>query len=343
MYKTTESLVELILSVIDPEYPKRGSSDKVLENEHILKRAIFLAKRNGVGYIFLKNLKEISNSPIVEREYKLEEDNLKKFKRTLKILNHISETYGIPFVLIKDSHFIPHVPRDVDIFIRLEDKDNLIRAFETEGVTCDQSGKIETTVLSTNTLPVDIYTKIIYFGKEFIDEDLLLNSIEMYKTFGIEYLGLNNEVSFMLDSLHSLFGHKTITLLDFLQLKEMKKELDTDFCRYYTKSKGWEGVFALIYNRLSSLEEEIYKKRKPPKFPYKFDTKFVTGCIKQIEGLNLDTVDKAKVYLSLIIDDAKLMVEYSRAYEYIKKIKPLRKILLQIAYKSRELRKDKYS
>lgn len=338
-----ENLVRLILSVIDPEFPKSGSWNKVIENERILKRAIFIAKRNGVGYIFLRNLREMSNSDIVEREYKLEEQNLKKFRRTLQTLNDISRSHNLQYILIKDSHFIPHVPRDVDIFVRPKDKDSLIKAFEENGIICDQSGEIETTVSSAEILPVDIYTEIIYFGKNFFDDDFLFNSVETHKLFGINYPGLNNEAAFMLNSLHSLFGHKAMSLLDFLQLREMRKDLDVDFCRNYARSRNWEGIFTLMYNKFISLEEDIYKRAKTPKFPYVFDTSFVLKCIKQIKGLNLNTSNKIKIYFSLMVDDAKLTVEYSRAYRVIKKINPLRKILLQIAYKSRSLRKDKYS
>jgi len=339
---TKYNLLHETLSIVDPTYPKNENlSTHIGKDRKLLGLLLRYAKKNGLLYAVLDRLKELGiDVSFAEKDINNRKTNLKK---TLIFLNNILEEYSIPYILIKACNEIPHIPRDVDIFVRSEDKKDLIKAFEDQGAKIAQTGSIETTVEFL--LPIDIYTKIIYFGREVIDSEFLFKSTEKKETMGIEYVGLNDNAEFMLNSLHSLFGHGCLTLLDFLHLKVIRSKLDTSFCRSYASTRGWGRVFDLLIEELDSLYDTIYTQRKAVNFPYLFGKKFILDCISQIDGINLSFSNKLFIISSLLIDEAKLKVETSALYDIIKlrPFKPIRKTLLSIAYLSRSKRGDRYS
>jgi len=337
--------LKILLAVIDSEYPNNIPVEEILSNKKLVKKAIKLARRNGLYYYFISKLKEQNvDLSFLGNEHWSEEKALLKLKETIALLNDVSREYGIFYILIKDCNSVPHIPRDIDIFVRAEEKEDMIKALENYGMRCEHSDNIETTLLSESYLPIDIYTKIIYFGNEFLNEDFLFNSVEEKETFGIKYLGLNNEAEFMLTLLHSLFGHRYLTLLDFLHLKKIKNsKLSIKFCKNYAKNMNWGGVFTLALERLNLIQKEVYKEKKEITFPYLFDTNFVMKCIQQINGISLSYSDKILIYFSLFLDGVKLKLEGSALYSVIKKCTPIRKALLSLGYRSRSVRGDRYS
>ena len=338
--------MEIVLSVIDPGYSPDIQVEETVKNRDLMKKAIKLAKRNGLYYYFINKLREQNTdlSFLGLEHWNEEERKLSDFKETIALLNDASKESGISYILIKDCNTIPHIPRDVDIFVREEEKGDVIKALNEHGMRCEHSGSIETTLLGEAHLPIDLYTKIIYFGNEFLDEGFLFGSIEEKEIFGLRYPGLNNEAEFMLTLLHSLFGHRRLTLLDFLHLKRLRdRGLSIKFCESYARTRNWESVFTLALERFNSIQKEIYIEKKKTTFPYLFDTKFVVKCIQQIKGINLSQSDKILINFSLFLDGAKLKLEGSIFYNMVKGCAPLRKVLLSVGYRSRSMRGDKYS
>lgn len=228
--------------------------------------------------------------------------------------------------------------------MRTDEKENMIKALNIHGVSCEHSGDIETTLLGESYLPIDLYTKIIYFDNEFLDEDFLFDCIEEKEMFGIRYTGLNNEAEFMLTLLHSLFGHRRLTLLDFLHIKRIKdSKLDIKFCKNYAMTAKWRNVFLSVLEELDLIDKEAYSEKNKITFPYLFDIEFVMKCIQQINGIKLNPSNKFLIYFSLLLDGTKLKLEGSVFYNMIRRCTPLRKALLSVGYRSRSMRGDKYS
>ena len=338
--------MKVLLSIVDPEYPNDIQVEEIAKDRGLLQSAIKLAERNGLYYHFINKLMGQNTDLLFlgKEHWNEEEQKLSSFKETITLLNEASKESGLSYILIKDCNTIPHIPRDVDIFVRAREKEDMIKALDRYGVRCEHSGNIETTLLGEAHLPIDLYTKIIYFGNEFLDEDFLFNSIEEKEIFGIRYPGLNNEAEFMLTLLHSLFGHRRLTLLDFLHLKRIKdRGLSIKFCRDYAKNMNWKEVFILALDRFDLIQKEIYEEKKEIVFPYLFDIKFVMNCIQEIKGINLSKPDKILINFSLFLDGAKLKLEGSMFYNMVRGCTPLRKALLSIGYRSRSMRGDKYS
>ena len=292
---------------------------------------------------FIKEL-NIDVSFLEEERWDTEKQRLSGFKKTVTLLNNVSKDYGIDYILIKACATLPHTPRDVDIFVRKEDKEEVIKALEDNGMKCMHSDDVDTTLTKGEYMKVDIYTGICYFTVDFMDEKFLWEPRVRDKMFGIEYPGLNNEANFLLTLVHSLLGHRSMSLLDFLHMKALVDNIqDMDICRKYAYEKGWEKAFDLALRKLEAISERIYKEVEVVHFPYLFDRKFVFQCISEIEGLDMTKINKIFLHLSFILDRVGLELEDTAIYNLLKSFEPTRRLFLSLGYFVRNKRGDKKS
>ena len=323
--------MKILLSVIDPGYPDDIPVEELVKNKDLLKSVVKLAERNGLYYCFILRLKElnIDSSFLEEERWNQENQKLSELKETIMLLNKVSNDYGMDHILIKSCNTIPHIPRDVDIFVHKGEKRKIIEALGNNGMKCVHSDIAQTTLKKEKYLETDIYTGIRYFGVDFLDESFLWNSNVKSKIFGIEYPGLNAEADFLLTLIHSLFGHRVITLLDFLHIKSLRDNLrDIDLCRKYAYEKGWGAVFDLVLNELDSLHRRIYKEGEVIRFPYLLGTKFILKCVSMVDGLYINKSNKIFLRISLILDKVIYRLKDSVLYNLLKSFEPTRKFLL---------------
>lgn len=325
--------MKVVLSVVDPEYPNDIHVEEIAKDRAVLKKAIKLAERNGLYYYFILRLKELNvdSSFLDEERWNKENQKLSELKETIMLLNKVSNDYGIDYILIKACNTIPHIPRDVDFFVHKEEKRKIIEALENNGMKCVRSDIAQTTLKKEKYLETDIYTGIRYFGVKFLDEGFLWNSNVKSKIFGIEYPGLNEEADFLLTLIHSLFGHRVITLLDFLHIKSLRDNIrDIDLCRKYAYEKGWGAVFDLVLNELDTIHRRIYKEGAIIRFPYLFGTKFILKCVSMVDGLYINKSNKIFLRISLILDKVIYRLKDSVLYNLLKSFEPTRKFLLSV-------------
>ena len=325
--------MKILLSVIDPEYPSDIPVEEIVKNRSLLKSAIKLAERNGLYYYFILCLRELNvDLSFLDKErWNKENQKLSELKGTIKLLNKVSNDYGIDYIMIKSCNTIPHIPRDVDVFVHKEEKRKIIEALENGGMKCVRSDIAQTTLKKEKYLETDIYTGIHYFGVEFLDENFLWNSNVKSKIFGIEYPGLNAEADFLLTLIHSLFGHRVITLLDFLHIKSLRDNIrDIDLCRKYAYEKGWGAVFDLILNELDTLHKRIYKEGELIHFPYLLSTNFILKCVSMVDRLYINKSNKMFLRISLILDKVIYRLKDSALYNLLKSFEPTRKFLLSV-------------
>jgi hypothetical protein len=343
--KKSDTLQKVLLTLV------LGSPEQILmlkelaKDKKAVKGLLRLAKVNGVQYYCLEKLRALNmNLPFLKWECSEEiKRGLANVKRTISILNEMAEDTGLPYILIKGCNTVPHIPRDIDIFVRRQHRDAIVERLKRCGMKCKYSSGIETTLTSEGHLPIDIYTRVIYFGEEFFDEDFLFNSLTKRRLLGVEYYGLNNEAEFMLNLVHCLFGHGSLKLLDYLHLKNIRESgLSIDFCKKYAKKMGWGGVFSLALRKLEEIERKVSGGEEVV-FPYLFDIKFLMYCVKQIENIVFNKSNEITALSSFLLDFAKLRLESSILYDVVKKARPLRTLLLAIGHKSRTLRGDRYS
>lgn len=339
-------VISVLFMAVNPSSSHIMTIKEIEKSSSKLNKILRFAKNNGLFYYFISELsgKSIYLSEQLKKYRAEEERKLSVFKNTLAVLNAASAESGIPYILFKDKNTVSHIPRDVDIFVRMEEKDAMIMALCKAGMECEHSGDIETTVIGKSLLPVDLYTKIIHFNKEIFDQDYLFSSVKRINLFGTEYPCLNNEAAFSLTLMHSLFGHRCINLLDMIHLNNISNsELTIEDCRVYAKRMGWGRVFNSVFEKFQILAQGIGKSNCRISFPYLFDIKFMMECVRQIDGISLSTSDDLLIRFSLFLDSSKLKLESTSLADWIRKIPILRNSLLSLGYFSRSARGDKYS
>ncbi len=334
----------LILTLLDPEYAPGTDIIKVVgENKHLLKPAVKLAERNGLYYFLMRTFKELNLDLPFESEKRWQEENrrLEELKKTIRLLNDVAEECGVKYIWIKSCNRIPHVPRDVDIFVRKEEEEAIAAALAGEGMRYDQPSKIQVLLEKKGLLRVDIYTELCYFTVDFLSADFLWSSVIEDEMFGIVYPDLNREVDFLLCLVHALFGHRSMSLLDFLHMKSLRDSIDVNTCKKVASENNWGSMFDLCLQEFDALRESIYEKGEPVRFPYIFKTSFVFHCASMIEGLHLNMLKKIALYISLSMDKLRASQRDTALYKLLRSFEPTRLLLNKIITIFRVMRGDR--
>ena len=327
-YRNNLNAMKALLSVLDTEYIEEVNIEEIVKDKKLFKSAVRLAERNGLYYYFISRLRELNlDLPFLDEErWERENERLEEFKESIKVLNKASSEYGIDYILIKACDTIPHVSRDVDIFIRERNRVKIIDALKSYGMEYIDTSVTETILRKEGYIDIELYSRICYLGIDFIDEDFLFQSRITDTTFGIEYPNLNKEANLLLTIIHALLGHRRISLLDFLHIMNLRKKVNIDICRQYAQRKSWESVFNLTLDKLDTLHEGIYKEGEIINFPYLFDRNFMMRCIFELGDLNTRKL-KMIFYISLIQDEIVEKSKNSCLYDVVKSHKSIEKFV----------------
>ena len=336
--------MKVVLSVVDPEYPNDIHVEEMVSNRNFMKKAIKFAEKNGLYYYFILRLRElnIDLSFLDKERWDIEVQKLSALKKTLAFLNDMQKHYGIDYILIKACTTIPHIPRDVDILVRIKDRERIYDMFKREGMKIVYSNPVETAFGKEGYMKLDLYSRIEYIGMNFIDGEFLWNSKVEDKMFGIKYLGLKDEANFILLLVHSIFGHRSMTLLDFLHMRSLMNNIDKRVCRDHAYENGWGVVFDMGLGKMESIYKTIYKDGGVVSFPYLFDRKFMLRCIASIEGLKMQRSEKGFFHISLVLDRVSYGLAKSPFYDYLLAFSTGRKVFNSLGYFVRNRRGDRH-
>ena len=322
--------MKILLTIVDSNYQGGISIDELINSNQkdlILKRTLKLAERNGLRHYFIQKLDEggIDLSFLKQEELADEMQRATDFKETVTFINSLANEHKLEYILIKLFSTIPHTPNDIDIFVRKEERQKFIKVLEDNDMVCLQSSPSETK-FKGRYMKIDIYTEITYVGVDFIDESFLRKSAVKNNLLGVEYHGLNEKADFLLLLPHALFGHRRITLLDFLHLKNLKKSININGCREYAYEKGWGKVFDLILNQLDSLYQDMYVKNNIIYFPYIFDRDFTLKCIYQLDNFDKDKFNLFFFNISFYLEEIMYRLEGTTLYNILKFFNPTRNL-----------------
>ena len=337
--------IRVILSLIDPKYETKVKIEDMIHDKKFFKKIIKIAEKNGFYYYIMEKVNQYNMNNLSvkdKRRWDEEEEKLSELKDNILLLDRISQEYGIDYVIIKACNSIPHVPRDIDIFVTKEDRNRMIDALENNGMKCIHSGITETS-LTRGYLKIDIYTEICYMGMEFIEGDFLLKSSIRDEIFGIEYSGLNNEANLLLMLVHSLFGHRSMSFLDHMHIKNIIKSTDISLCEEYASEKGWGSVFNFMLDDFNRLEKKIAEEDTKIYFPYLFNQKFVLKCVYELKYLNMSVNNKIFLYITLVQDRLIHELKDTPLYNLVKSFSPARYIINSVTSHVKSMRGDKKS
>jgi len=318
------SSLDMILSVVDSKYLPKVDFDLITKDKRRFNNCIIIAKKNGLYCNFVNRLKKLEiNMPFLSvDDWDSELKRLADFKKSIELLNQVSQRYNLDYILIKDCNTLEHVPRDIDIFIREIDSSRAIEAFEESGLKYAETSITEMILQGDGYVDIEIYNKINYLGKDFIDEDFLFGSRLEHSVFGIKYYGLNNEANLILTLIHDLVGHRRITLLDFLHIYNIMENANITTCRQYVNQKGWQKIFDLTIDKLNIINSMVYLNRISINFPYIFEQSFMMKCLSMIDN-STSIISRLIIYLSLIQDGIVEQFKKTFLHDYVKSNKTL--------------------
>lgn len=292
--------MKLLLSVIDPSYDYQlnvlGSSAR-----RLVETTADFAKKNGLYHAFLLGLDVEKMPSNLQVDRKQAEQELEEFKKGLYSLNEILNGIEAEYALIKICNTVVHVPRDIDVLVKPEQRSKVITALRNAGYVPVQKSVTETSFVK-KTVRVDLYTEITYMSATFIDTAFMLNSRTTQEMLKVRYPGLSDETSFLVMAIHSLLGHRSVSLLDLVHLRHLRARTNMAACRSYAQQKGWGLVFDLILEKLDLLGRQTYEADKPLVFPYFFDRAFVIGCINTATCMKPTKRRSMMIELSLMSD-----------------------------------------
>ena len=298
---------------------------KLSENRKILDKVLHLAEINGLYYLFVINLKELGLDLTLEERFDLELKKIEEFKRTLTLLNEVSNQTKIDHILIKSCIDIPHVPRDIDVLIRSCQKESFIKALIERGLKPVYLTDVETALSKDGYLKIDIYTETRYLDYTFLNEPYLWNSIAKKIIFGEEHWMLNNEANLLLLMVHSVFGHRNMTFLDYIQIDYILSKTDLAICEKYAIEKGWIQTFNIIFNEFHKIKTMIDSScHSKLYFPYKFDHNFLLTSFMSLNSGQINKKFLFFLYVSLFIDGLLHELRKYKIYNYLLKYSHLR-------------------
>lgn len=311
---------------------------------NLLENAVSLAERNGLGHVFLQRMIAAGLDLDKENEQRSEDNKRRivRIRRTIALLDKISKDRGIDYAIIKMPYLIPHVPRDIDLYVPSKDRDLMIESLSENGMKLEHSSNVETTMRKDGYAKVDIYSRICYFSHDFLDDGFFLRNKLNRSLFDVQCPVLDETASFVLQLLHSLFGHRSLTLLDFLELKLLEERIGgMDGCRKIVREYGWEELFDISLNRLRELQESVYRSGYIISFPHIFNQDFILRCISTIEGLSPSGFEMALIKFSLFLDEWNLRMQGTKLYDALKGSNTARRVINEAAHSVRNLRGDR--
>jgi len=323
---------KILLSITDPDYMGCLNINDFIDSKEInkLKTILEIAEKNGLLYYFIQKIDGANmDLPFLRERLSKERKRKDAFEKTVNFLNKTLHEHKIDFVIIKLFSTVPHTPNDIDIFIRKEDKQRVISILEDNEMKCLHSNPAETKFIGKY-MKTDIYTEIVYFGTEFVDNNLLMNSEIKNDFLNVKYPGLDKKADFLILLVHTLFGHRRLTLLDFLHLKNLKREVNIDECREYAYGRGWGKVFDSILDQLDFLYEKMYIRKETVNFPYIFNRDFIIKCLSKLDNFEKEKFNLLFFNISFYLEEIMYKLENTLLYKALKHFGPARNLFNSI-------------
>jgi hypothetical protein len=286
-------------------------STEIILDKGALTQSLRIAEINGLLYPFCSKLLEDSNirekSDIVKTYMENEEKKLVLLKKTLSIIKELCEEEALDFMFIKLYRGISYAPRDVDVLIKPSDMRRTISIFKMNGFNVKIFSNVEIQCLRTDLLKVDLYCGFYYLSLPFIDDEFLWKDPRIVDMQGFDCPIPSPEADFLSIVIHSLLGHRRLSLLDFLYAKSLlnSRRLSFDKMLKEAEKYGWAHAFTKVFHTLEDLHESLYSNPNFPKgtrFPFVYPTKFVFKAFQGFAGLPVNTRTKFLFALSAFLD-----------------------------------------
>ena len=280
--KRSYNMLSLILYYIDEEYRNLHPYLSTRNDDFKVSSDILnLASKNKVLHAFLKGvLNEGIDTPKVRSELSYCERQLVKLTDTLQFISGLLGDNGIDFLTIKTFKGVPFATQDVDIFIKKTDLKQVQSLLQKRDLQ-ETNGKYMKILTALDLgspgfrrhdlLNLDLYTEIPWEGLGSFDHDYLWSNSRWMDLHGIKYRIPNYGADILSQLSSALFTDRKITLLDFIYVTSLLKNVNLDELIYQTSKYGWNCQFTKLITILHSLRKTIYSNEVIPgkiEFPY---------------------------------------------------------------------------
>jgi len=304
MMKKSANLTKFILDFIDESQNNRSEFVPILSNSRFQETLLNYADINGLYYAVAQTIKQLGIPLLKPERFSLELKQIAEIKTTIEILNSISSEYGVKYILIKDINNVQNVARDVDILIHKADWDIMKNALFERGFTIIHDNPAEISFEARGCRRVDIYNGISYFHKDFIRSNRLWGSIEIHTTHGVSHPGLSCSLSLLVNSIHGIFGHPYLSLLDYISfLRSISDKTIVDNSIKIANELGWSRLFERWIERIQVFNDRIEKQGRFLRFPVRNGISFTLDCVTMIEDIDFASRAKFAMAINLIWDD----------------------------------------
>ncbi len=293
----------LLLSTVDPATAEQPVPPA---DEALLRETCNLARANGLYFAFVRRLEgsDIDLPPGEGARWAGELQVHERYLRTLELLRTASEHSRIEYAVIKNVWTIEHVPRDVDVFVPESDVAGFLEALGGQGFETLFDDGAEISTASPGSLRVDIYPRVHYLGRDFLSGAALAAARTTESFSAMRIPTIRADAAFALNSIHSIFGHGAMTLLDFLDLRALAvRSEDGHPARAHAETFGWARTFDLWMEHLERLHETVYEKGLAPTFPLRHGRAFIRQAIALLDGDPLALRERIALRASLLWDD----------------------------------------
>lgn len=340
--------IQLILYHVDDEFRQLNPDLQTSEDDRLYPRALRIAESNGLLYPFCKSLIHTSKGKkfetLIKTKKNSEESQLKKLAETLHSTQDIMKKNGFDFSVIKLYRGIAYAPRDVDLLIRSEEVSRAMSCFQQNGFAVHPSTAVEIRCEKKDFLKVDLYAGFYYLSLPFIDEEFMWKNPRIVQIQDTECPIPSAEADLLLLMIHSLLGHRRISLLDFLYAKNLMKKTGLGISEMLLQADkhGWSYAFAKTFSKLKNLYKSIYFDcTPPPSFPFIFSTKYVFEAFESFTNFNFSFTKKTLYAFSALMDAA--YHEYMRSEQIFSLAvpEPLKNIISAALFKIRDSRGDR--
>jgi hypothetical protein len=303
--KSSVNATSLVLYCLDPEF--RIAHPDILnfagDKEIAWLKALRIADENGLLYVFSRQLmqedmrvpRELLRSIIFQ-----EERLMIKLGKTLRFINSFFAETALDFMFIKLYRHVPYVPRDVDLLVKKKDGQRLIYELKKRNISVKISSGVESQFEKADLLRVDVYQGFVYLSHQFLDDEFLWRDSRMVDICGVNCRIPSLEADMLSLLVHALFGHRYLSLLDFLYAKELLHQgIDAD--RLFKKDEHRKGNYAFItmLATINRICQKLYSTNPSGSvdFPFVLSPKQV---LQAIEGC-VDVPIHARLKLSFIL------------------------------------------
>jgi len=150
-----------------------------------------------------------------------QEETLGNIVRLVEILS--KDLDGFNFAFFKLVKPVSYVPADVDVLVKYDEREEIIRRIEGLGFRVEVKEPFCTTLVKGSFI-VDVYVHPTLGGMVYMDGQRLLDYVSIKEFNGIKIRTLDSYVEALVSAAHAIYKERIYTLNDYFTVKEWARE-----------------------------------------------------------------------------------------------------------------------